>query len=53
MIEEWCPRCEQEVKIKRGFIKQNCPICGRKILPCSLCDNNEINCNNCLAEEEK
>jgi predicted RNA-binding Zn-ribbon protein involved in translation (DUF1610 family) len=48
MIQEYCSRCEQEVTIKAGFVKQECPSCGNPILPCSLCDKNEINCNKCL-----
>lgn len=51
-ITEYCSHCEQEVEIKAGFVKQNCPKCDKPILPCNLCDNNEINCNDCLTEEK-
>lgn len=52
MIDELCPHCEEEVEIKAGFIRQNCPNCDKPILPCTLCDNNEINCGDCLVEEK-
>ncbi len=34
---ECCPHCENEVVLETKFEKQICPICGKKILPCSLC----------------
>lgn len=34
---ECCPNCENEVVLETKFEKQICPICGKKILPCSLC----------------
>ena len=47
-IIEWCPHCEEEVKIKGIAQKQICPICGEDILPCSLCNHNYVNCNKCI-----
>jgi len=52
MISEYCSKCEIEVKIKQGFVKQKCPICGEPILPCSLCDNNEVDCKECLVVQK-
>lgn len=49
MINEYCPHCNKEVKIKCGFVKQECPECKLDMLPCSLCDTNEIDCRKCLA----
>ena len=46
-IIEWCPHCEEEVKIKGIAQKQTCPVCGEDILPCSLCNHNYVNCNKC------
>ena len=46
---ELCPECEQEVYLKDPIKKvyQACPNCGKMILPCSLCEENEMNCANC------
>lgn len=46
---ELCPECEQEVYLKDPVRKfyQACPNCGKLILPCSLCEENEMNCANC------
>jgi predicted RNA-binding Zn-ribbon protein involved in translation (DUF1610 family) len=41
---EYCPHCENEVKLKAEFKVQICPSCGRKILPCSLCDECKADC---------
>lgn len=49
-IYEWCDNCGQEVKIsiKGG----NCKFCGHFIFPCSLCDMDKVNCNECEFERE-
>ena len=47
-IIEWCPNCEEEVKIKGIAQKQTCPVCGEDIFPCSLCNHNYVNCNKCI-----
>ena len=52
-ITEWCSSCENEVELKEGFVKQKCPSCGELLLPCSMCNQDEINCSNCLAEKDK
>ena len=46
---ELCPYCEQEIYLKDPIKKvyQVCPNCGRMILPCSLCEESEMNCANC------
>lgn len=50
---ELCPYCEQEVYLKDPIKKvyQACPNCGKMILPCSLCDEDEISCEACEACE--
>ena len=32
-----CPECEEEVMLKTRFEIQTCPLCGRPIVPCTLC----------------
>lgn len=44
---ELCPNCEEEVKLKAEFIKQICPSCKEEILPCSLCDMDQVDCSKC------
>lgn len=37
---EWCPYCDTEVYLENVEREQLtiCPNCGRKIMPCSLCN---------------
>ena len=44
-IVEWCNNCENESVISRngGY----CEHCGKYLLPCSLCDMDKVDCNNC------
>lgn len=44
-IIEWCDNCcmETEISVNGG----NCKHCGKFLLPCSLCDNDKVNCNDC------
>lgn len=45
-ITEWCPHCEDEVKLKNEFTRQICPKCGHSILPCSICEHtNDKGCH--------
>lgn len=47
---ELCPFCEEEVMLQnvKKFEPQPCPNCGRKILPCSLCTEEDIQyCDKC------
>ena len=45
---EWCPNCEEEVFIPTNKKKYSiCPSCGEYILPCSLCEEHEMNCVSC------
>jgi hypothetical protein len=42
---EMCPHCTHEVILETKFEIQKCPICGKRIAPCNLCDGNCIeNC---------
>lgn len=37
-VIEWCPHCDEEVKIRAEMTKQKCPNCGETIVPCAaLC----------------
>ena len=44
-IVEYCPHCECEVLLDTKFEIQTCPVCGKKIAPCNLC--NGICCHDC------
>lgn len=47
---EVCPCCEQEVLLQnpKKFTPQPCPLCGEEILPCSLCDEQDMkHCDEC------
>lgn len=37
-IIEYCPHCECEVLLDTKFEIQVCPVCGKKIAPCNLCN---------------
>jgi len=43
LVDEWCPNCENEVKIN-GHKPSNCPECGKLILPCSMCVEEDMDC---------
>lgn len=47
LITEWCSFCNNEVLIP-ACGESACPICGKPILPCSMCDNDIVNCNKCV-----
>lgn len=46
MCDESCSYCGNEVSIKAYGISK-CPECGKKILPCSMCDSDLISCDHC------
>jgi predicted RNA-binding Zn-ribbon protein involved in translation (DUF1610 family) len=50
-ISEWCPKCNTEVELEESFTTQICPNCNKEILPCCMCDNDEVNCNECPLEK--
>lgn len=54
---ELCPYCNNEVELNAEFKAQVCPVCGKVILPCSLCDMDKADCANCplkkMNKEEK
>lgn len=45
---EWCPNCEKEVEINKDF---TCPECYNRLLPCSQCDMDKVNCNKCIYDK--
>ena len=50
-VYEWCPYCEQEVKLKAEFAVQTCPSCGMRIVPCSMCDDCD-SCDDCPLDKQ-
>lgn len=44
MTWEWCPHCDSEVELKCEMKPQVCPVCGKWICPCSLCDGCKKDC---------
>lgn len=55
-ITEWCSHCGNEVEIDAiKYVKQKCPICGKTIKACCLCDMDEVDCTKCakMARKEK
>lgn len=51
-VVEWCPQCEQEVKIKAIKCKpQECPNCKALIRACSLCNQDTCDCSKCKGDE--
>ena len=52
-IIEWCPYCGDEVEIEDRMDLQECPNCGNKILPCSLCDHDKCDCGECPFKKNK
>lgn len=41
---EMCPHCESEVELEWEMEPQVCPVCGKWICPCSLCDGCKKGC---------
>ena len=52
VIFEICPHCDQEIPLEEKKEKQLCHNCEGLIKPCSLCDLNEVDCNNCYLDDE-
>lgn len=46
---ELCPICEWEVEIPADY-PSNCPKCENRILPCSMCNMDQVNCSECIYE---
>lgn len=45
-VYEYCPHCENEVKLDNEFKVQICPDCGHAIIPCNICPLDSC-CSNC------
>lgn len=43
---ELCPICENEVVIPADY-PSNCPECNNTILPCSMCNMDQVDCRKC------
>ena len=52
-IYELCPYCGTEVEIPAVMAVHECPKCGKKILPCSLCHEEWTDCTKCELELNK
>lgn len=46
-VYERCIYCEREVELLAEFKVQECPNCGRNIIPCSLCSWDVNDCSKC------
>ena len=44
---ELCPICENEVEIPADH-PSNCPKCNNIILPCSMCNMDQVDCRKCI-----
>lgn len=60
ICSELCPHCEKEVELDNIFKVQTCPNCGKRILPCSICEfktkeeeNYYLHCDNCPLENDR
>jgi hypothetical protein len=51
-IVEWCSNCCCEVGLTPTMTIQRCPNCGDYIIPCSLCNWDSCDCNNCELDKE-
>lgn len=50
-ITEWCPNCGQETDIWSEGVSA-CQHCGKPLLPCSMCDMEEVDyCHKCPYEK--
>lgn len=50
---ELCPECGSEVEID-AYCASKCPECGMRILPCSMCSEDQCNhCNECPHSEKR
>lgn len=44
---EHCPHCDSDTPFYVEFKAFHCTHCGKSILPCSLCDKDRVDCNEC------
>lgn len=49
---ELCPICEWEVEIPADY-PSNCPKCNNIILPCSMCNMDQVDCRKCIFDTEE
>jgi len=49
-VWELCPNCNTEVKIPNNK-RSICPECKEDILPCSMCNMDEVKCSTCPYEK--
>ena len=50
---EVCPHCGQEVALKAELMVQTCPVCGKRIVTCSMClacESGKDYCSQCCLE---
>lgn len=46
-VTEWCQNCGSEVSIESEMKLQECPYCGKYIVPCTMCNHDTCNCDLC------
>lgn len=46
-VTELCGFCNEEVALDAELTLQECPNCGMPIIPCSLCNFDKCDCENC------
>lgn len=49
-VYEYCPHCENEVKLENELKVQICPDCGHAIVPCNICPLDNC-CSKCPLDE--
>ena len=43
---EQCGNCETEF-VMSAYRPEPCPVCGRAVLPCNMCDPDNVDCREC------
>ncbi len=51
-VSELCPCCGEEVLLIAEKEAQICPNCGKTIIPCALCDMDQVDCSECKLNKE-
>lgn len=48
---EWCPECDAENEFPLEFKPHKCKVCGKTLLPCSICYEDGTDCSKCKFEK--
>lgn len=49
-MHEWCPECDTENEFPLELKSHKCKKCGKELKPCSICYEDDIECNKCKFE---